>query len=528
MSQSGNKLGYIDMKHAPSAVGESPHGTSKSCSDQRFVTVDLGQFYEVGEIQLWNYYGDKRRYCGQALVVSNTGAYAGEQVVVWRPREKFGPWETAKGNRIRLKTPIVTRFIRYYCARNSRNHGVHMLEMDVLGLPTPLRNPLDINLNQLPGVRVAVGPGLVQKKANCLIDTVTSPQSYAMCPHSTSPLKHCQERRYVTIDLTDYFLVDGVRIFNYHADSRRYCGQRILLSETGEFKGEEVVVYDTKGNYGPQETNHGNLHGFKAQVARFVRYESSGNNKNNYAHMVEIDVLGQRKPVPHLRYVNLANLAGVHYTLGPGLTEKKQGCAIDQKHDNSAAICPYGKTSGCTDPKYLTVDLGAYYEVGAVRLWHYHADLRAYCGQRIEVSTSGEFAGEQKVVWKPLTKYGEKEQASGSLHRFSPVASRYVRWYSAGNTQNPWVHLIEIKILGLPQKLKNVEWINLDQVRGATVIPGPGIASRWSQGYIDMNHDSSSYTKAPGGHSSSCKKPLFVTVDLGKIYMVHAIGLCVI
>ena len=82
MSQSGNKLGYIDMKHAPSAVKQSPHGTSRSCSDQRFVTVDLGQFYEVGEIQLWNYYGDKRRYCGQALVVSNTGAYAGEQVVV--------------------------------------------------------------------------------------------------------------------------------------------------------------------------------------------------------------------------------------------------------------------------------------------------------------------------------------------------------------------------------------------------------------------------------------------------------------
>ena len=49
----------------------------------------------------------------------------------------FGPWETYAGNNHEF-TPMVTRYVRYWSAGNSKNDGVHMVEMDVMGPGNPV------------------------------------------------------------------------------------------------------------------------------------------------------------------------------------------------------------------------------------------------------------------------------------------------------------------------------------------------------------------------------------------------------
>ena len=71
---------------------------------------------------------------------------------------------------------------------------------------------------------------------------------------------------------------------------------------------------------------------------------------------------------------------------------------------------------------------------------------RSYCGQRVEVSPSGLFEGEQRVIWNGLP--GHTETARGNQLQFDPVVGRYIRHYSAGSTVNPYVHFVEIRVAG--------------------------------------------------------------------------------
>ena len=57
----------------------------------------------------------------------------------------------------------------------------------------------------------------------------------------------------MTIDLADYYYVTGVTIWHYYGNDRAYCSQRLAMSITGEFAGEEYVGYDTGAEYGPPE-----------------------------------------------------------------------------------------------------------------------------------------------------------------------------------------------------------------------------------------------------------------------------------
>ena len=314
-----------------------------------------------------------------------------------------------------------------------------------------------------------------------------------------------------------------------HTCSRRYCGQQLALSTTGQFEGEETIIFATKSNeYGPVETNLGNLHTIiPAKVARYVRYSSAGSDHNAYVHILELDVLGERDPVPHLMYKKLDQLGGVSYALGPGLSEKKQGSYIDLQHGNQASggYSPHGTAKSCAEPLYITVDLGKFYQLGAVRIWNYYGDLRKFCGQKLSLSLSGKFAGEEIVVWQPKEKWGPAEVQAGNLHKFKPAAARYVRYYSAGSSANNGVHMVEIDIMGLPEPLPDPRWINLDQLRGVKVVPGPGLKMKLPRSYIDMNHSPSSYRNSPTGLAKSCREPRYLTVDLGKHYSIGAVTL---
>ena len=100
----------------------------------------------------------------------------------------------------------------------------------------------------------------------------------------------------------------------------------------------------------------------------------------------------------------------------------------------------------CMDPAWVQVDLGSTMRVGAVTVWHYFYDDRRYCAQKIAVSTTGTFTGEETWILDEGEEFGPAEQAEGRTISAHGVAGRYVRHYSAGNNINWGVHFMEVAV----------------------------------------------------------------------------------
>lgn len=141
-----------------------------------------------------------------------------------------------------------------------------------------------------------------------LIDNDHSPGSWVSSPSGAA--NDCSTRLYVTVDLGRLCLVNGVTAWHYYGDNHAYCSQKIAISVTGIFGGEEFVVHDSAdgctpavgpgggpiGCYGPPETVDGNAFTFPRTLARYVRHWSSRNTQNIGIHMLEIDVYGTTAP----------------------------------------------------------------------------------------------------------------------------------------------------------------------------------------------------------------------------------------
>lgn len=100
---------------------------------------------------------------------------------------------------------------------------------------------------------------------------------------------------------------------------------------------------------------------------------------------------------------------------------------------------------GDGDGEWVQVDLGKVEEIGLLRIWHYWRDARAYRGNRVAVSASGEFAGEEIVVFDSQTggMYPETEQ--GQVFVFEPVRAQYIRNWLVDNTANASRQWVEIE-----------------------------------------------------------------------------------
>eukprot|EP00035_Acanthoeca_spectabilis_P007646 m.140033 g.140033 ORF g.140033 m.140033 type:complete len:442 (-) comp14027_c0_seq1:112-1437(-) len=105
----------------------------------------------------------------------------------------------------------------------------------------------------------------------------------------------------------------------------------------------------------------------------------------------------------------------------------------------------------CTDPAWVEVDLGTQQRVGSVTTWMYWLDSRRYCGQRILVSQTGAFTGEETQIYStPGTDYGHVETSAGNTVYANGVVGRYVRFWSSRSNMNAGVHFVAIRISAAP------------------------------------------------------------------------------
>jgi len=110
---------------------------------------------------------------------------------------------------------------------------------------------------------------------------------------------------------------------------------------------------------------------------------------------------------------------------------------------------------GTKGTAWVQVDLGEVRKLGNIRVWHFFRDGRLYLGNRLAVSATGKFAGEETVVFDSAKDGSYRETRDGRLFTFKPVDARYIRNWLSENTVNSSTQWVEIETYGpLPPKTK--------------------------------------------------------------------------
>jgi len=108
--------------------------------------------------------------------------------------------------------------------------------------------------------------------------------------------------------------------------------------------------------------------------------------------------------------------------------------------------------------QYVQADLGAYYDLNEIKLWHYYGDGRKYKDVIVQVSNDPTFATDVTAVFNNDTNNSAgkgtgtdseyAETSAGLDIEFDTVNARYVRFYSNGSNMNSNNHYVEVEIYG--------------------------------------------------------------------------------
>jgi len=135
----------IDDIPEPSRYSEHPRAPETTAPDQTYIDADLGDVFKITNITVWHYYLDSRAYYSQTIELSEDGDFVNNGTVVWKTgMGNLGPVETDLGNTIVLPSPQPARYIRHRCGGNTKNRGIHFIEIAVHGMslePTTTQDP---------------------------------------------------------------------------------------------------------------------------------------------------------------------------------------------------------------------------------------------------------------------------------------------------------------------------------------------------------------------------------------------------
>ncbi len=112
--------------------------------------------------------------------------------------------------------------------------------------------------------------------------------------------------------------------------------------------------------------------------------------------------------------------------------------------------------------QHVTIDLEEQSNIYAVVLWHFHKQARVYFDVIVQVADDADFTQNVSTIYNNdidnsagLGAGSDKhyvETSEGRLIDAKGVKGRYVRCYSAGNSNNDLNHYIEVAVYGKPVK----------------------------------------------------------------------------
>jgi hypothetical protein len=112
--------------------------------------------------------------------------------------------------------------------------------------------------------------------------------------------------------------------------------------------------------------------------------------------------------------------------------------------------------------QWVTIDLGARYEIYAVLFWHFHNLPRVYFDVVVQIAEDAEFTKNVRTVFNndhdntsglgAGKDMNYVETSEGRLVDAKGGIARYVRLYSNGNNANELNHYVEVEVFGRPPK----------------------------------------------------------------------------
>ena len=112
--------------------------------------------------------------------------------------------------------------------------------------------------------------------------------------------------------------------------------------------------------------------------------------------------------------------------------------------------------------QYVTVDLGAPYEVFAVLFWHFHKTPRVYFDVVVQLADDADFKTNVRTIFNndhdntaglgAGKDMNFVETSEGKLVDAKGAKARFVRLHSRGNNANELNHFVEVEVFGRPAK----------------------------------------------------------------------------
>lgn len=112
--------------------------------------------------------------------------------------------------------------------------------------------------------------------------------------------------------------------------------------------------------------------------------------------------------------------------------------------------------------QHVTIDLEAMHEIYAIVAWHYHKQARVYFDVVLQVADDADFITNVKTVFNNDIDNSAGLGVGKDMHYTETnegrlfdmlakgIKTRYVRFYSNGNTSNDLNHYIEVEVYGKP------------------------------------------------------------------------------
>ena len=112
--------------------------------------------------------------------------------------------------------------------------------------------------------------------------------------------------------------------------------------------------------------------------------------------------------------------------------------------------------------QHVTIDLEAMYDIYAIVAWHYHKQARVYFDTVVQVADDADFITNVKTVFNNDIDNSAGLGVGKDMHYMETnegklfdvlskgIKTRYVRFYSNGNTSNDLNHYIEVEVYGKP------------------------------------------------------------------------------
>lgn len=263
--------------------------------------------------------------------------------------------------------------------------------------------------------------------------------------------------KWVQLDLGAVHELNTIKLWHYYGDGRSYRDVIVQLSNDPTFSSGVVTVFnnDMDGSAGLGvgtdseyvETSFGKMLSFNPVDARYARFYSNGSNATGWNHYVEIEVYGVGTQV--VPTINLAPGS----TISSSITFSGISYITDTQTNNSSK-----SAKSVPGLHWVQLDLGAVYELNAIKLWHYYSDGRSYRDVIIQLSNDPTFSSGALTVFNNDkdgsaglgvgTDSEYKESSTGKMISFNPVNAQYARFYSNGSTVTGWNHYVEIEIYG--------------------------------------------------------------------------------